>query len=154
MEINDISQGPHGRAEAFFDMRDYIYFLTKGHNFSFAQLPTNDKTAILFGELKEHGFISNDTQIEHFRVIFGIPLHRSKIPFKPIKWEKNQQLFRFFIYSLFPEETLLGDGLFGVPYLFTNKLGKPLHIPGSDKKRLEQSSDFDALNTILTKFNK
>ena len=154
MEINNIFQGPHGRAEAFFDMRDYIYFLTKGNDFSFAQLPADDKTAILFEALKEHGFISNDTQIEHFRVIFGIPLHRSKIPFKPIKWEKNQRLFRFFIYSLFPEETLFGDGLFGIPCLFTNKLGKPLHIPGSDKKRLEQSSDFDALNTILTNFNK
>lgn len=154
METNDIFLNPHGRAEAFFDMRDYIYFLTNGHNFSFAQLPMNDKTAILFEELKEYGFISNDTQIEHFRVIFGIPLHRSKVPFKPIKWEKNQQLFRFFIYSLFPKETLWNDGLFGIPCLFVNEHGEPLYIPRSDKKRLEQSSDYDTLNTILTNFNK
>lgn len=151
MDIGPIQQKQNSR---IFDMREYIRFLTKGNNFHFALIPTNDKTAILFTELKAHGFISNDTQIEHFRVIFGIPLHKSKTPFKPIKWEKNQQLFRFFIYTLFPNETLWNDGGFAIPRLFTNRFDEPLLIPQSDQKRLKQSSDYDTLSTILTNFNK
>lgn len=154
MEINNIFQGPHGRAEAFFDMRDYIYFLTKGNDFSFAQLPADDKTAILFEALKEHGFISNDTQIEHFRVLFGIPLHKSKTPFEPIKWKKNQQLLRYFIYTLFPQETLWGTGMFAIRKLFANEYGETLlTLPKSDKKRLETSASYETLSKLLKKFN-
>lgn len=151
MDIGLIQQRQNSN---ILDMREYINFLIKGTEFNFAQIPADDKTAILLTELKAHGFISNDTQIEHFRVIFGIPLHKSKTPFKPVKWEKNQQLFRFFIYTLFPNETLWNDGRFAIPGLFTNKYGEPLLIPQSDQKRLKQSSDYDTLSTILTNFNK
>lgn len=137
------------------DMREYINFLIKGTEFNFAQIPANDKTEILLTELKNYGFISNDTQIEHFRVLFGIPLHKSKTPFRPVKWEKDRQLLRYFIYTLFPKETLWGTGSFAIPHLFANKHGEPLYtIPQSDKKRLEQSSDYDTLKVILTNFNR
>lgn len=98
MDIGLIQQRQNSN---ILDMREYINFLIKGTEFNFAQIPADDKTAILLTELKAHGFISNDTQIEHFRVIFGIPLHKSKTPFEPIKWKKNEQLLRYFIYTLF-----------------------------------------------------
>lgn len=135
-------------------MREYIQFLIKGTEFNFAQIPANDKVAILLTGLKDYGFISNDTQIEHFRVIFGIPLHKSKTPFEPIKWRKNQQLLRYFIYTLFPKETLWGIGMFAIPKLFANKHGEPLStIPRSDQKRLKQSADYEILNKLLKEFN-
>lgn len=156
MEINDIIfQIRKERDKPLSDMREYIQFLIKGTEFNFAQIPANDKTEILLTELKDQGFISNDTQIEHFRVIFGIPLHKSKTPFKPIKWEKNQQLLRYFIYTLFPKETFWSTGSFAIPHLFANKRGEPLStIPQSDKKRLEQSSEYDTLKIILANFNR
>lgn len=135
-------------------MREYIQFLIKGTEFNFAQIPANDKVAILLTGLKIYGFISNDTQIEHFRVIFGIPLHKSKTPFEPIKWRKNQQLLRYFIYTLFPKETLWGTGMFAIPNLFANVDGEPLStIPQSDQKRLKQSADYEILNKLLKEFN-
>lgn len=156
MEINDIIfQIRKERDKPLADMREYIQFLIKGTEFNFAQIPANDKTEILLRELKNHGFISNDTQIEHFRVLFGIPLHKSKIPFRPVKWEKDRQLLRYFIYTLFTKETLWGTGRFAIPHLFANKYGEPLStIPQSDKKRLEQSSYYDTLKMILTNFNR
>ena len=100
MEINDIIfQIRQERDKSLSDMREYVQFLIKGTEFNFAQIPANDKTEILLTELKNYGFISNDTQIEHFRVLFGIPLHKSKTPFRPVKWEKDRQLLRYFIYT-------------------------------------------------------
>ena len=141
------------RDKPLIDMGLYIQFLIKGTNFHFAQIPSNDKTAILLAELKERGFVSKDTKIEHFRVIFGIPLHKSDTPFEPIKWEKNRQLLRYFIYTLFPNETLWGTGTFAVPHLFANKHGEPIRMPQSDKKRLECSSDYEKLIDLLKCFN-
>lgn len=136
------------------DMREYINFLIKGTEFNFAIIPANDKTAILLTELKDQGFISNDTQIEHFRVIFGIPLHKSKTPFEPIKWKKDKQLLRHFIYSLFPQKTLWGTGMFAIPKLFANEHGEPLStMPQSDKNRLRQSAYYETLNKLLKEFN-
>lgn len=63
-------------------------FLTIGLDFDFAMIPPNDKTSILLDELKKHGFISKDTKLEHFRILFGIPLHKKNTPFEPIKWQK------------------------------------------------------------------
>lgn len=156
MDVNDtIFQIRQEQDKPFSDMREFIIFLTKGTEFDFAQIPINDKVAILLTELKEHGFVSNDTLIEHFMVIFGIPLHKSKTPFKPIKWGKNQQLLRYFIYTLFSRETFLRTDSLAILHLFANKRGEPLStIPQSDKKRLEQSSDYDTLKMILTNFNK
>ena len=135
-------------------MREYINFLIKGTEFNFAIIPANDKTAILLTELKDQGFISNDTQIEHFRVIFGIPLHKSKTPFEPIKWKKDKQLLRHFIYSLFPQKTLWGTGMFAIPKLFANEHGEPLStMPQSDKNRLRQSAYYETLNKLLKEFN-
>lgn len=136
------------------DMREYINFLIKGTEFNFAIIPANDKTAILLTELKDQGFISNDTQIEHFRVIFGIPLHKSKTPFEPIKWKKDKQLLRHFIYSLFPPKTLWGTGMFAIPKLFANEHGEPLStMPQSDKNQLRQSAYYETLNKLLKEFN-
>ena len=142
------------REKLLSDMGLYIQYLIKGTNFCFAQIPSNDKTATLLGQLKEYGFISIDTTIEHFRVIFGIPLHKSNTPFKPIRWEKDRQLLRYFMYTLFPNETLRGMGRYTVPHLFADKHGEPMTMPQSDKKRLEGSPYYDTLNTILTNFNK
>lgn len=141
------------RDKPLIDMRLYIQFLIKGTNFHFAQIPSNDKTAILLARLKEYGFVSVDTRLEHFRVIFGIPLHKSDTPFEPIKWKKNRQLLRYFIYTLFPNETLWGTGTFAVPNLFANKHGEPILMPQSDKKRLECSSDYEKLMNLLKCFN-
>ena len=141
------------RNKLLIDMGLYIQFLIKGTNFHFAQIPSNDKTAMLLAELKEHGFVSTDTKIEHFRVIFGIPLHKSDTPFEPIKWKKNRQLLRYFICTLFPNETLWGTGMFAVPHLFANKHGEPMLMPQSDKKRLECSSDYEKLIDLLKCFN-
>ena len=154
METNYTFQSLHGRAEALSDVREYINFLIKGTDFNFAQIPANDKTEILLTELKNHGFISNDTQVEHFRVLFGIPLHKSKTPFEPIKWKKNKQLLRYFIYTLFPQETLWGTGMCAIPKLFANEYGETLlTLPKSDKKRLETSASYETLSKLLKKFN-
>lgn len=155
MNINDIIfQIRQERDKPLSDMREYINYLIKGTEFNFAQIPRNDKTAVLLTQLKEYGFISNDTQIEHFRVVFGIPLHKSKTPFVPIKWRKNQQLLRYFIYALFPQEALWGTGMFAIPKLFANEHGELLStMPQSDKKRLMQSADYETLNKLLKEFN-
>lgn len=155
MKIDDIIfQIRQERDIPLSDMREYIQFLIKGTEFNFAQIPANDKVAILLTELKNYGFISNDTQIEHFRVIFGIPLHKSKTPFEPIKWKKSQLLLRHFIYTLFPQKTLWGTGMFAIPNLFANVHGEPLStMPRSDQKRLKQSADYEILNKLLKEFN-
>lgn len=152
MDQTDVTQKRYNNT--YSDLREYINFLIKGTEFKFARIPSNDKTAVLLTELKKHGFVSNDTQIEHFRVIFGIPLHKSKTPFEPIKWKRNQQLLRFFIYTLFPNETLLGIRALTIPQFFANEFGEPLSsMPQSDKKRLEQSTEYATLNELLKKFN-
>ena len=154
METGDIiSFMERERDKPLIDMSLYIQFLIKGTNFHFAKIPSNDKTAILLAGLKEYGFVSVDTRLEHFRVIFGIPLHKSDTPFEPIKWKKNKQLLRYFIYTLFPNETLWGAGMFAVPHLFANKHGEPILMPQSDKKRLECSSDYEKLMNLLKCFN-
>lgn len=141
------------RVRPFSDMKLYIEYLTKGVDFYFAQIPTNDKTALLLEDLKKGGFVSSDTNIEHFRVLFGVPLHKSRTPFEPIKWRKNKQLLRAFIYTLFPKETIWYAGLFAIPSLFADKNGTAIYLPQSDKKRLEQSSDYNTLKELLKKFN-
>ena len=153
MDIKDATY--YVQKEKFLsDMRLYMQYLIKGIGFCFAQIPSNDKTAILLEQLKEYGFVSMDTTIEHFRVIFGIPLHKNNTPFKPIKWKKNRQLLRYFVYTLFPKETMWGTGQFAIPHLFANKHGEPIKvIPQSDKKRLEYSSDYENLKDLLKKFN-
>ena len=136
-----------------YRMDIFVKYLIQGVHFDFAQLPTNDKTALLLEGLKEHGFISRDTKLAHFRVLFGIPLAKQDTPFEPIKWRKNKQLLRYFIYSLFPRKTIIGRGYFAIRGLFSNKHGEPINIPSSDLKRLEQSYDYPILVELLNNFN-
>lgn len=140
------------REKPLCNMFLYIQHLKKGVDFHFAKLPPNDKTVLLLAGLKENGFVSSDTTIEHFRVIFGIPLHKSNTPFEPIKWRKNKQLLRFFIYSLFPKETLLFHGR-AVFMLFADLHGSHTNIPKADKKRMESSADYETLKNLLNNFN-
>ena len=116
-------------------------FLTIGLDFDFAMIPPNDKTSILLDELKKHGFISKDTKLEHFRILFGIPLHKKNTPFEPIKWQKNKQLLRYFIYSIFTKETIW-NSRYSIINLFADKHGERIRIPESDRNRLEQSKDY------------
>lgn len=136
----------------FSDMGLYLRHLTSGTYFSFAKLPDNDRTAVLLNDLKTNGFVAENTKIEHFRVIFGIPLHKSQTPFEPIKWLRNKQLFRFFICNIFPHKFLLEEDGRILPVLFADKYGEPLSIPQSDKKRLKYSSGYDSLKELLKKF--
>lgn len=140
------------RERPFSDMGLYLRHLTVGTLFCFAKLPDNDRTAVLLNDLKRNGFVAEDTKIEHFRVIFGIPLHRSQTPFEPIKWLGNKQLFRFFICNVFPHKFLLDEGRRILPVLFADKHGEPLGIPQSDKKRLEYSSGYGCLKELLKNF--
>ncbi len=137
---------PLHRMDIFFD------YLTQGIHFDFVKLPANDKTTLLLEGLKEHGFVSEDTKLAHFRVIFGIPLNIKDTPFEPIKWRKNKQLLRYFIYSLFPKETITGKGFFVIRRMFANKYGERMVIPHSDLKRLKQCADHSTLNELLNKF--
>lgn len=115
-----------------YRMDIFFNYLIQGVRFDFVELPTNDKTAVLLEGLKEHGFVSKDTKLAHFRVIFGIPLSIKDTPFEPIKWRKNGQLFRYFIYSLFPRNTILGCGYAVIHRMFANKYGEYITIPYSD----------------------
>nr|DAQ34877.1 MAG TPA: hypothetical protein [Caudoviricetes sp.] len=140
------------REKPLHDIRSYFQLLTKGSDFSFAQLPPNNKIATLLQGLKDEGFVSRDTTIEHFMVIFGIPLHKSNAPFEPIKWRKNKQLLRYFAFSIFHEEMLWGNGAF-LPPFFADKHGEHIILPQSDKKRLKASADFDKLHSLLKNYN-
>lgn len=133
-------------------MRDFMHFLTIGFNFELIKLPTNDKTAILLDGLKIHGFVSKDTKLEHFRVLFGIPIHNRYAPFEPIKWRKNKQLLRYFVYELFPKETILNNR-YSIVNLFADKHGCDIMLPESDLSRLEQSCDYPVLVDLLKNFN-
>lgn len=130
-----------------------FYFLTSGVSVRYAQFPASNKITALLGGLKEHGFIARDTDIEYFMVLFGIPLHRDKTPFQPIKWRKNRQLLRYFIYSIFPRQTLQCYGFLISPRFFADKHGESIYLPSSDLKRLKTSSEYDLLVDLLKKFN-
>lgn len=149
-ELTSLMEQEQGRP--FSDMGLYLRHLTCGTSFCFARLPDNDRTAVLLNDLKKNGFVAENTKIEHFRVIFGIPLHKSQAPFEPIKWLRNKQLFRFFICNVFSHKFLLEEVRCILPVLFADKYGEPLGIPQSDKKRLEYSSEYDSLKELLKKF--
>lgn len=130
----------------------YITSLIQGIEYGFAMMPEHDKTSILLNALKEHGFISKDTKLEHFRVIFGIPLHTTQTPFEKIKWRKDRQLLRYFVYEIFPKNTLWTKGRYLVPLLFADKYGESISLPQSDKQRLVTRSDFAMLSQLLKDF--
>ncbi len=133
------------------EMEIYIPHLIKGTDFHFAEIPRCDKTAILLDGLKQNDFISTDTKLEHFRVLFGIPLHKADTPFERIKWRKNKQLLRFFVQELFSQEAIWRLA-FCVSKLFTDKHGECMSMPQSDPKRLRQSSDYAKLVELLKIF--
>lgn len=127
-------------------------FLVSGVSLRCAQFPAHDKVAELLEGLKKGGFVSGDTDIVYFRVLFGVPIHKDNTPFKPIKWMKNAQLLRHFVYSVFPRGTIAAYGRFIVARLFANRYGESAILPNSDKERLTQSTDFDTLEELINKF--
>lgn len=149
--INDIKEH-----DDIIRATEYIWrftdLITTGFNFELAKLPQNDKTAILLSGLKTHRLVSEHTKLEHFRVLFGIPLHKKDAPFNPIKWIGNKLLLRYFIYSIFPHQTIRNNK-HAIVSLFADKHGEQIMLPKSDKKRLEQSCDYIALVELIKKFN-
>lgn len=129
-----------------------VDFLVSGVSLCCAQFPTHDNVAELLEGLKGGGFVSGDTNIVYFRVLFGVPIHKENAPFKPIRWMKNGQLLRYFVYNVFPREAIGVQHYFIVPRLFANKYGEKAHLPQSDKKRLAQSADFGVLEELINKF--
>ena len=125
----------------------YLYCLTCGMEFKFAKLPDNDCTAALLDSLKKGGFVSQDTLLCHFRVLFGIPLHKSETPFRPIRWLKNKQLLKFFATEIF-EENVLRE----FKSLFADKYNKPAKFPNRDTNRLIYSADYNLLCDIVEMF--
>ena len=127
----------------------YLYCLTCGMKFKFAKLPNNDCTAVLLNNLKNGGFVAKDTELCHFRVLFGIPLHESETPFKPIRWLKNKQLLKFFATELFDDNVLRE-----FKRLFADRYNKPAKFPNRDISRLLYSADYEPLRHIVEKFKK
>lgn len=136
----------HPEKEALAKAGVYVdLFLTKGVKFQFAKLPNNDYTAVLLDGLKKGGFVSRDTKLCHFRVLFGMPLHESETPFEPIKWLKNKHLLHYFAKYLF------GDKWYRFKDLFADRHGDPVKFPHPDKQRLI-STDYDMLCELLNNY--
>lgn len=129
-----------------------LAFLVSGTSLRCAQFPAHDNMAELLEGLKKGGFVSGDTDIVYFRVLFGVPIHKNHTPFKPVRWMKNAQLLRYFVYSIFPRETIGVQCIFIVARLFANKYGENIMLPNADNDRLKQSADFEALKGLLNKF--
>jgi len=127
-------------------------FLVSGVSLRCAQFPAHDNVAELLEGLKKGGFVSGDTDIVYFRVLFGVPIHKDNTPFKPVRWMKNTQLLRYFVYSVFPRETIVGYGRFIATRLFVGRNGKSVILPNSDKERLIQSADFGNLEKLINRF--
>lgn len=127
-------------------------FLVSGVSLRCAQFPAHDNVAELLEGLKKGGFVSGDTDIVYFRVLFGVPIHKDNTPFKPVRWMKNTQLLRYFVYSVFPRETIVGYGRFIAARLFVGRNGKSVILPNSDKERLIQSADFGNLEKLINRF--
>jgi len=141
------------REKPLHDIQSYFNLITSGTTFSFARLPNNDKTAVLLNELKKYNFVAYDTNLAYFRVLFGIPLYKEDVPYKPIMWKKNGQLLRYFIQNLFSSEMMWFYAKALVPLMFVNKRYTPINLAQSDIKRLENSSDYCTLKAILENFN-
>lgn len=120
---------------------------------SFAQLPPNDKTAELLDKLKENGFVAKNTKLAHFRVLFGIPLCFDDRPFMPIKWLKNKQLLRYFIYEIFPRglDGFKRGQLAAILTLFADKNGEKITGIKSDAGQLKYNADHEKLKEVLIK---
>ena len=141
------------REKPLHDIQSYFNLITSGTTFSFARLPNNDKTAVLLNELKKYNFVAYDTNLAYFRVLFGIPLYKEDVPYKPIMWKKNGQLLRYFIQNLFSSEMMWFYAKALVPLMFVNKRYTTINLAQSDIKRLENSSDYCTLKAILENFN-
>lgn len=130
-----------------------IEFLVAGVPDIFAELPENDKITQLMDDLKNGGFIDKNTRIEDFSVLFGIPLKEKNTPFNPIRWIKNGQLLRYFVYNIFPHGSIVVGYYtpFIVDRLFVNKYKKRFILPHSDKGRLK-GQDFEMLIELINKF--
>ncbi|MGL5938149.1 MAG: hypothetical protein ACRCY5_05420 [Phocaeicola sp.] len=131
---------------------DFKILTTRG--FQFVRR-LDETTLSTLEDLKNGGFISRDTDPYHFCVLFGIGVPKSKLPFKAIRWLKNKQLQRFFIFSLFEcTDASSWDIHDVVAATFSDKKGAPYDMDAyCDKKRLEDSSDYGELCKILKNLN-
>lgn len=138
------------RFTIIWDLKD----LTMGYSLIFCDIVNNSKISTLYKELVDNGFIGGETNIYHFGVLFGIPLHESKTPFKQIRWLKNGQLFRYFFYWLFSENEevrIYKTGKLWASLLFNDRYGKEYKMQEANKTRLIEP-DFSQLKGILTRF--
>lgn len=124
-----------------------LAMFTKGMLF---KLPIESKWKTLFDDLKEKGFIANETRIEDFCVVLGRYLHNDELPFEKIRWLKDLQLFRFFLENVTPdfpnyERSIMAGTLF---LNKSNKMNYPNRIPA----RLKTRNSYDVLETILKKY--
>ena len=142
--------------ESYIKWEELKKFLFCKKGIEFTALPQNDKTCILLEGLKKYGFVSQDTKLSHFRVIWGIPIQSKDYPFEPIKWRKNKQLLKYFVDKTICKSFI---GIYGyrgrfVYYIFGDKHGGRCILPNTDKKRLEQSADYEILKKLLEEFSR
>lgn len=131
-----------------------FWYLTLGRSLKFFDIVNNSKISTLYKELVDNGFIGSETNIYHFGILFGIPLHESETPFKQIRWLKNGQLFRYFFHWLFSESKEASgykSEKLWASLLFNDRYGKEYKMQEANKARLIEP-DFSQLKGILTRF--
>lgn len=140
--------------DSYIQWEELKKFLFCKKDIEFMPLPKNDKTCILLEGLKKYGFVSQDTKLSHFRVIWGIPIQSNDYPFEPIKWRKNKQLLKYFVGKTICKSFIdfYGSRDCFVYYIFGDKHGERCSLPNTDKKRLEQSADYEILKKLLEEF--
>ena len=130
------------------DILEYIHLLKKGVDFEFAvPVPSISR---LFNRLKEAGFIDEGTTEGCFKVIFGIPINRKKEDFEKVVWKRDLQLLRYFLFRIIKLESWKINSI--AFYVFRSKSNTLVHLPKSDKKRLENASGIDLLKDIIDEY--
>lgn len=130
------------------DILEYIHLLKNGVDFEFAvPVPSISR---LFNRLKEAGFIDEGTTEGCFKIIFGIPINRKKEDFEKVLWKRDLQLLRYFLFRIIKLQYWEIDSIaFDV---FRSKYNERIHLPKSDKKRLENASGIDLLKDIIDEY--
>ena len=130
------------------DILEYIHLLKNGVDFEFAvPVPSISR---LFNRLKEAGFIDEGTTEGCFKIIFGIPINRKKEDFEKVLWKRDIQLLRYFLFRIIKLQYWEIDSIaFDV---FRSKYNERIHLPKSDKKRLENASGIDLLKDIIDEY--
>ena len=130
------------------DILEYIHLLKNGVDFEFAvPVPSISR---LFNRLKEAGFIDEGTTEGCFKIIFGIPINRKKEDFEKVLWKRDLQLLRYFLFRIIKLQYWEIDSIaFDV---FRSKYNERIHLPKSDKKRLENASGINLLKDIIDEY--